>query len=69
MSGAVIPPLGISVTMVAECDWLAKMLATAFLNPGEPRLTVVMSIALTGPLLKYVLVGIAPGFNHGLSSP
>jgi hypothetical protein len=38
MSSAVIPPIGLAVPMVAECDRLAEMLATAFLNPGEPRL-------------------------------
>ena len=69
MSCAVIPPIGISVSMVAECDQLAKMLATTFLNPGEPRLSVVTLASLTGPNMKYVLIGIAPGFNRDLSGP
>src|SRR5882762_11003511 len=69
MDCAVIPPIKLSIPMVAECDWLAEMLATAFLDPGEPRLSVVMSTSPSRSMLKYVSLGTAPGFNCGLSGP
>src|SRR5882762_1931600 len=55
MGCAVIPPIGLSIPLVAECDQLAEMLTTAFLNPGEPRLSVAMSTSPSRSILKVCL--------------